>query len=120
VGEALREARRFGWLAVAVALGVAVPAVQWLIVHADTHRGLARVRAFVLEPPQRPPSQRGTTWDYLGIRSYRLDRYAEAQEAFAQALRLAGTLGDTNPMYRYEREVEDFFRHSPAVVRDPS
>ena len=28
------------------------------------------------------------------------------------------TVGDTNPTYRYERDVEDFFRHSPAVVRD--
>ena len=38
-------------------------------------------------------------------------------EAFAQGLRLAGTVGDKHPSYRYEREVEDFFRHSPAVVR---
>jgi UDP-glucose 4-epimerase len=38
-------------------------------------------------------------------------------EAFAQGLRLAGSVGDKHPSYRYEREVEDFFRHSPAVVR---
>jgi UDP-glucose 4-epimerase len=44
---------------------------------------------------------------------------ATTVEAFAQALRLAGTIGETSPSYRYEREVEDFFRHSPAVVRDP-
>jgi hypothetical protein len=85
VGEALRDTRRFAWLAVAVTLGVAVPTVQWLIVHTDTNRGLARVRAFVLEPPRRPAPQRGTTWDYLGIRSYRLDRFADAEEAFAHA-----------------------------------
>jgi hypothetical protein len=85
VGETLRDARRVAWLAVAVTLGVAVPAVQWLTVHADTVRGPARVRAFLLEPPPRPASQRGTTWDYLGIRSYRLERYADAQEAFAHA-----------------------------------
>ncbi|MDP9335072.1 MAG: NAD-dependent epimerase/dehydratase family protein [Actinomycetota bacterium] len=42
---------------------------------------------------------------------------ASTIEAFAQALRLAGTIGDSSPSYRYEREVEDFFRHSPAVVR---
>jgi UDP-glucose 4-epimerase len=49
-------------------------------------------------------------------------RYTTATtvEAFAQALRLAGTIGETSPTYRYEREVENFFRHSPAVVRDPS
>src|SRR4051794_20231290 len=38
-------------------------------------------------------------------------------DAFAQGLRLAGTIGEKHPTYRYEREVEDFFRHSPAVVR---
>jgi tetratricopeptide (TPR) repeat protein len=85
VGETLRDTRRFAWLAVAVTLGVAVPAIQWLVVHTDTVRGLARVRAFVTEPPVRPPAQRGTTWDYLGIRSYRLDRFTEAQDAFARA-----------------------------------
>ena len=37
-------------------------------------------------------------------------------EAFAQGLRLAGAVGDNNPTYQYEREVEDFFRHSPAVA----
>src|SRR6478672_7939371 len=39
-------------------------------------------------------------------------------EAFARGLRLAGTVGNTNPGYRWEREVESFFRHSPAVIRD--
>jgi Flp pilus assembly protein TadD len=85
VGETLRDTRRFAWLAVAVTLGVAVSAIQWLVVHTDTVRGLSRVRAFVTEPPVRPPEQRGTTWDYLGIRSFRLERYPEAKEAFAHA-----------------------------------
>src|SRR3954469_15096580 len=35
---------------------------------------------------------------------------ATTVEAFAQALRLAGTSGNASPSYRYEREVEDFFR----------
>jgi UDP-glucose 4-epimerase len=39
-------------------------------------------------------------------------------EAFARGLRLADTIGDKHPGYRYEQEVESFFRHSPAVVRD--
>jgi UDP-glucose 4-epimerase len=42
---------------------------------------------------------------------------AGAVEAFAQGLRLAGAVGDTHPNYRYQRDVENFFRHSPAVVR---
>jgi UDP-glucose 4-epimerase len=41
-----------------------------------------------------------------------------AVEAFARGLRLADTIGNKHPGYRWEREVESFFRHSPAVVRD--
>ena len=44
---------------------------------------------------------------------------AEAVRAFIEANRLRGTVGDHEPAYRYERDVEQFFRHSPAVVRDP-
>jgi UDP-glucose 4-epimerase len=39
-------------------------------------------------------------------------------EAFARGLRLADTIGNKHPGYRWEREVESFFRHSPAVVRE--
>jgi UDP-glucose 4-epimerase len=41
---------------------------------------------------------------------------AGAVQAFIESLRLRRTVGPT-PGYRYEREVEDFFRRSPAVVR---
>jgi UDP-glucose 4-epimerase len=41
-------------------------------------------------------------------------------EAFAQGRRLERTVGSNAPSYRYEREVEDFFRHSPAVLRQES
>lgn len=43
---------------------------------------------------------------------------AEAVRAFIEAVRLRRTVGDSAPVYRYERDVEQFFRHSPAVVRD--
>jgi UDP-glucose 4-epimerase len=43
---------------------------------------------------------------------------AGAVRAFVEALRLRGTVGDDEPTYRYERDVEAFFRHSSAVVRD--
>ena len=33
-------------------------------------------------------------------------------------LRIRRTVGKTSPEYQYERDVEQFFRHSPAVVRD--
>ncbi|MBA2282019.1 MAG: NAD-dependent epimerase/dehydratase family protein [Actinomycetota bacterium] len=40
-------------------------------------------------------------------------------EAFVEAMRLRSTIGQP-ATYRYERDVEDFFRHSPAVVREPA
>jgi UDP-glucose 4-epimerase len=43
---------------------------------------------------------------------------AGAVESFAQASRLNTTIGDEQA-YKYERDVENFFRHSPAVVRNP-
>jgi len=44
---------------------------------------------------------------------------AGAVENFARARRLRRTVGATPPEYTYERDVEAFFRHSPAVVRNP-
>ena len=44
---------------------------------------------------------------------------AGAVESFAKAMRLRNTVGEGEPAYRYERDVEAFFRHSPAVVREP-
>jgi len=84
-GETLRGAPRFAWLGLAVALGVAAPAVQWLAHHADLDRGLERVAAFMLEAPPRTAAERGKTWDYLGIRNLRLERWDAAAAAFARA-----------------------------------
>ncbi|HEY3700931.1 MAG TPA: NAD-dependent epimerase/dehydratase family protein [Acidimicrobiales bacterium] len=44
---------------------------------------------------------------------------AGAVENFARARRLRRTVGSAPPEYTYERDVEAFFRHSPAVVRHP-
>ena len=76
---------RAGLLAVAVTAGSVVPTVQWLAHQRDVNRGLERVRAFMLEPPRRSDPERGTTWDYLGIRSFGLERYQAAADAFALA-----------------------------------
>jgi UDP-glucose 4-epimerase len=43
---------------------------------------------------------------------------AGAVDAFARSLRLERAIGSSEPRYTYERDVETFFRHSPAVVRD--
>jgi UDP-glucose 4-epimerase len=45
---------------------------------------------------------------------------AGAVQAFVEAMRLRRTVGDHEPQYRYEEDVEQFFRHSPAVLRDES
>jgi UDP-glucose 4-epimerase len=39
-------------------------------------------------------------------------------DAFARSLRLEHAVGSNRPAYKYERDVETFFRHSPAVVRE--
>lgn len=41
-------------------------------------------------------------------------------KAFAEETRLRATVGDPHPAYRFEQDVETFFRHSPAVVREPT
>ncbi|MGH9137465.1 MAG: NAD-dependent epimerase/dehydratase family protein [Acidimicrobiales bacterium] len=43
---------------------------------------------------------------------------AGAVETYVEALRLRRTMGSRSPAYVYERDVENFFRHSPAVVRN--
>jgi len=43
---------------------------------------------------------------------------AGAVESFWQSVRLRKTVGSKDSQYVYERDVEQFFRHSPAVVRD--
>jgi UDP-glucose 4-epimerase len=43
---------------------------------------------------------------------------AGAVEAFVQAVRLRRTVNTKDIDYRYEEDVEQFFRHSPAVLRD--
>jgi UDP-glucose 4-epimerase len=42
---------------------------------------------------------------------------AGAVEHFWRSVRLRQTVGEVEPTYTYERDVEAFFRHSPAVVR---
>ncbi len=45
---------------------------------------------------------------------------AGAVANFAKAMRLESAVGTRRPTYKYEQDVEQFFRHSPAVVRDPA
>jgi tetratricopeptide (TPR) repeat protein len=85
VGETLRLSPARAWLGVPVALGAAALSLQWLAHFTDLDRGLTRVEAFMTEPPRRPDGERGKTWDYLGIRNFRLQRWAAAARAFERA-----------------------------------
>jgi len=84
-GEALRAAPRFAWLAWACVFAVAAPTLQWLAVQNDLERGLQRVEAIVTGPPPRTGPEWGNTWDYLGIRNYRLERWPTSARAFGHA-----------------------------------
>jgi UDP-glucose 4-epimerase len=89
-----------------------------------------RPRAFVaplrrLGIVQFPPEMEGLVRYGRGVDTTRLIesgfdyRYtsAGAVESFARANNLRRATGNGEPMYRYEQDVEQFFRHSPAVVR---
>ncbi len=43
---------------------------------------------------------------------------AGATQAFIEAVRLRSTIGSHDPDYEYQDDVEQFFRHSPAIVRN--
>jgi UDP-glucose 4-epimerase len=62
---------------------------------------------------------RGVDNERLKRAGYRY-RYtsAGAVEDFARTLRLEGTVGRHRPTYRYDADVEEFFRRSPAVTRE--
>lgn len=47
--------------------------------------------------------------------TYRHSTLSALQE-FVEGRRLKATVGETSPTYRYESDVEAFFRHSPAVA----
>jgi UDP-glucose 4-epimerase len=74
---------------------------------------------------QFPPEMEGLIRYGRGVDTSRLVdtgfeyRYtsAGAVESFARANNLRRSMGSGEPGYRYERDVEQFFRHSPAVVR---
>jgi UDP-glucose 4-epimerase len=74
---------------------------------------------------QFPPEMEGLVRYGRGVDTSRLIgagfeyRYtsAGAVESFARANNLRRATGSGEPAYRYEQDVEQFFRHSPAVVR---
>ncbi len=79
------ERSRRTWLVAAVALGVIVPAVQWLAHYSDAGRGRARLEALMTGPPERPAIDRARTWDFLGWRYFREQNYDASVRAFEEA-----------------------------------
>jgi UDP-glucose 4-epimerase len=60
---------------------------------------------------------RGVDCSKIEATGFRLRRSsAGAVHAFAEHLRLDRSTGSDPIAYRYEHDVEQFFRHSPAVV----
>jgi len=84
-GETLRASPRSAWLGPALVLAALVPSLQWLAIQNDLERGMRRVEAIANGPPMRTPPERGNTWDYLGIRNFRLERWDASARAFARA-----------------------------------
>ena len=71
-------------LSAGVTLAAAVPVVALLVLSHELDWGLARVRAFVTEPPRRAGAERTRTLDFLGNRNYRLGRWDESADAFGR------------------------------------
>jgi UDP-glucose 4-epimerase len=44
---------------------------------------------------------------------------SRAVRHFVESQRLRWVVGETEPHYRYQADVEAFFRHSPSIVREP-
>jgi len=84
VGEVAR-ASAWRWLALTAAIAAAAPTLTWLAINADVDRGLARVEAYVSEPPRRSDAERARVWDFLGIRNAQLGRWDASAEAMAHA-----------------------------------
>lgn len=85
VGETLRAAPRLAWLGVAVGIGSALPATQWLLQQNDLERGLARAHALASEPPVRAPWPTTSTWEYIGMRNAAAGRSEESARAYRVA-----------------------------------
>ncbi|HET9327099.1 MAG TPA: tetratricopeptide repeat protein [Candidatus Eisenbacteria bacterium] len=88
VVESGAHPRRPG-LILAAALAAAGPSLSWLALNADVDRGLARIHAYLAEPPRRSDAERARVWDFLGIRNAQLARWDASAEAMARAAETA-------------------------------
>ena len=89
VGETVRAAPRHAWLAPAVVCAALAPAVVWIGQGTDVPRGVARVRAYLIEEPRRADPERAQLWAWLGVRHMADQRREAAAEAYREAAAIA-------------------------------
>jgi hypothetical protein len=106
-----------GWLGVAVVAGVAVPAIQWIALHADFDRGLARVEALARESPRRAAAERARMFDYLGTITFQKERWRESARAFEAAVELAPSPRMLQQWALAETQAGDFHTAQQAYWR---
>jgi UDP-glucose 4-epimerase len=95
-----------------------LPLPPFMTAHLAAPLVKARLISFPAELHDLLRYGRGMDTSRLAQAGFRPERTsAGAVERFAQANRLRRTVGDQLPQYRYEADIEAFFRHSPAVVR---
>jgi hypothetical protein len=113
VVESVAHTRSWRWLTLAAALAALGPSLQWLALEADVDRGLARIHAYLSEPPHRSDVERGRVWDFLGIRNAQLGRWDASAEALAHA-------AETSPSPRVllQWALAEQARGRSAVARD--
>ena len=82
---------------------------------------LSRLRVIDLPPELLDLLRHGRGVDNRRLKKVGFDyHYTSAGTVadFVEALRIRRMVGSSETAYQYERDVEQFFRHSPAVVRD--
>ena len=78
-------------LGAAAALAAAAPSVTWLLHFNDVDRAIARIEAFIAEPPARDHAALAGAWDYLRFRLLDLGRIDESARAFERTADLEPT-----------------------------
>jgi hypothetical protein len=79
------------WVVVSLIAASTIPSIGLLIANNDLGRGLARARAFLIEPPRREPVEVGYLWDFLAGRAMRTGQWTVASEAAAHFAEAAPT-----------------------------
>jgi len=113
VTEASAGSRAWRWLTLAAALAAVGPSLSWLALNADVDRGLARIQAYLSEPPRRSDAERARVFDFLGIRNAQLGRWDASAEAMAQAARTA-----PSPRVLLQWALAEQARGRSALARD--